>query len=272
MQGSAIWSPPTGTLGRIISEAAERVSELRGRGAALERSAAAAPQGPSFREALSRQTVGVIAEIKRKSPSKGWIKEGLSAVDQARAYADGGAAAISVLTEPKHFDGSIGDLDAVVGELDIPVLKKDFHIDPIQLLEARAHGATAALLIVRALDRKALVTMVEAAIQLKIETLVEVRDETELQRAIDAGARIIGVNTRDLETLVIDPTTVERLLSRIPAAIIAVAESGISTVDHVRHVGSLGADAVLVGSILSSSDDPESLVRRLASVARTPRA
>lgn len=272
MQGSGNWSPPTGTLGRILSEAAERVTELRRESARLERAAAdAARPGLSLKTALRQEMVGVIAEVKRRSPSKGWIAEGLSTVEQAHAYADGGAAAISVLTEPAHFDGSIDDLDAVVGDMDLPVLKKDFHIDPLQLAEARAHGATAALLIVRALAPRQLKVMIEAAIQLKLETLVEVRDDAELQRALDAGAEIIGINNRDLETLVIDPATSERLLPKIPGDVAAVAESGISSIADVRRVGALGADAVLVGSTLSASEDPEALVRDLGSVPRVQR-
>lgn len=272
MQGSANWSPPSGTLGRIVEEASARVAELRRDAARLERAAAdVGPPAKSFVTSLRLSTVAIIAEVKRRSPSKGWIAEGISTVDQAHAYADGGAAAISILTEPSHFDGSIEDLDSVVGDIDLPVLKKDFHIDPIQLTEARAHGATAALLIVRALDPRQLVTMIEAAAQLQLETLVEVRDETELQRAIDAGATVIGVNNRDLETLVIDPTTSDRLIPRIPSGIVVVAESGISSVDDVKRVAALGADAVLVGSSLSSSKDPEALVRQLASVPRGQR-
>jgi indole-3-glycerol phosphate synthase len=273
VQGSGNWSPPTGTLGRILSEAADRVTELRRDAARLERAAAdAARPALSLKTALRQEMVGILAEVKRRSPSKGWIAKGLSTVEQAHAYADGGAVAISVLTEPAHFDGSIEDLDAVVGDIDLPVLKKDFHIDPLQLVEARAHGATAALLIVRALDPRLLKEMIDAAGELQLETLVEIRDEVELQRALDAGAEIIGVNNRDLETLVIDPTTSERLLPKIPGGIVAVAESGISAIADVHRVAALGADAVLVGSSLSAADDPEALVRHLASVPRVQRA
>ena len=269
MQGSGIWSPPSGTLGQIIGEAATRVAELRRDQARIERTAAAAGHpAHSLRDALARNTVGLIAEVKRRSPSKGWINEGVSSVELAHAYADGGAAAISVLTEPAHFDGSIDDLDAVAGDVDLPVLRKDFHIDPIQLAEARAHGATAALLIVRAFSPGALERMMDAARAFRLETLVEIRDETELRRALDAGAQIIGINNRDLETLIIDPTTCDRLLPLIPGDIVAVVESGMSTMMDVKRVAALGADAVLVGSSLSSAEDPEALVRLLASVPR----
>ena len=273
MQGSGNWSPPTGTLGQILSEASGRITELRRDAARLERAAADAVRSDiSLMSALCQEMVGVIAEVKRRSPSKGWIAQGLSTVDQAHAYADGGAAAISVLTEPVHFDGSIEDLDSVVGDLDLPILKKDFHVDPIQLAEARAHGATAALLIVRALDPRRLELMIDAAVQLRLETLVEVRDEIELQRALDAGATMIGINNRDLETLVIDPTTSERLLPMIPDRIVSVAESGIASVADVQRAAALGANGVLVGSSLSSAQDPEAMVRQLGSVPQVPRA
>jgi indole-3-glycerol phosphate synthase len=273
VQGSGIWSPPSGTLGRIVQEAEARVEALRRSSSQLQEAArrAATPRR-RLADALRGSSVAVIAEVKRRSPSKGWIAAGLSAVDQARAYAGGGAAAISVLTEPAHFDGSVDDLDAVSEAVDVPVLKKDFHIDPIQLVEARAHGATAALLIARALGPGHLESMLEAAGWMALETIVEIRDEQELQRALDAGASIIGINNRNLETLVIDPATSERLLPLIPADRIAIAESGMSTVADVERVARLGADAVLVGSSLSSSADPAALVRELASVPRIARA
>jgi indole-3-glycerol phosphate synthase len=273
VQGSGIWSPPSGTLGRIVQEAEARVEALRRSSSQLQEAAkrAATPR-KRLAEALRGNSVAVIAEVKRRSPSKGWIAAGLSAVDQARSYASGGAAAISVLTEPLHFDGSVDDLDAVAAAVEVAVLKKDFHIDPIQLVEARAHGATAALLIARALGPGHLESMLEAAGWMALETIVEIRDEQELQRALDAGAPIIGINNRNLETLVIDPATSERLLPLIPADRIAIAESGMSTIADVERVARLGADAVLVGSSLSSSADPSALVRDLASVPRTARA
>jgi indole-3-glycerol phosphate synthase len=272
VQGSGNWSPPTGTLGRIVDEAKARVAELHRRAAQLEKAAdqAEAPRA-GFADALRGENVGVIAEVKRRSPSKGSINEGLSAVDQAHAYADGGAAAISVLTEPANFGGSVADLEAVSGDVDIPVLKKDFHIDPIQLLEARAHGASAALLIVRALAPGQLETMLQTAERLGVEALVEVRDQVELRRALDAGARIIGVNNRNLETLVIDQSTSDRILPLIPSSVVAIAESGMAAIEDIQRVAALGADAVLVGSSLSSSSDPESAVRHFASVPRVGR-
>jgi indole-3-glycerol phosphate synthase len=272
VQGSGTWNPPTGTLGRIVQETEARVARLRGIEAGITEAARSArrPQ-TTLASALRRTHVAVVAEVKRKSPSKGTINAGLSAVDQARAYARGGAAAISVLTEPNHFGGSLDDLAAVAAAVGIPALKKDFHIDPLQLLEARAHGATAALLIVRALAPERLGEMLATAGSLGLETIVEVRDENELRVALDLGATIIGINNRNLETLEIDPATSERLLPLVPASVIAIAESGMATRADVERVAILGADAVLVGSSLSASSEPGALVKELASVLRRPR-
>lgn len=272
MQGSGVWNPPTGTLGRIVSEAEERVASLRANEAALrERAMRAGPPTRKLQDFLRRRTVGVIAEVKRKSPSKGWINPEISAEGQARAYAAGGAAAISVLTEPSHFNGSVEDLEAVASTVAVPVLKKDFHIDPIQLVEAVAHGASAALLIVRALPPEQLRVMILEAKSWNLDTIVEIRDEAELRTALDAGADVVGINNRNLETLEIDPKTSERLLPQVPKWAVAIAESGMSRKEDVERVALLGADAVLVGSSLSASADPASLVQSLASVGRVGR-
>ena len=272
MQGSGIWSPPTGTLGRIVQETETRVEALRRIASGIiDAAKVSRPPKASLATALRRENVGVIAEVKRKSPSKGVINAAISAVDQARAYATGGAAAISVLTEPNHFNGSLDDLAAVAAAVGIPALKKDFHIDPIQLLEARAHGATAALLIVRALRPDRFTEMLSTATSIGLETIVEIRDEDELRLALECGAAIIGINNRDLETLVIDPATSERLLPLIPPSVIAVAESGMATRQDVERVAALGADAVLIGSTLSASSDPAAKVADFASVKRVSR-
>ncbi|HEY6218662.1 MAG TPA: indole-3-glycerol phosphate synthase TrpC [Gemmatimonadaceae bacterium] len=271
MQASGTWTPPTGTLGQILGETKARVDALRSGRNELERALAEAPPRPfSLAEALRRETVAVIAEVKRRSPSKGWIAEGLGAVEQAHAYADGGAAAISVLTEPAHFNGSIEDLRAVVEDVDLPVLRKDFHIDVLQLVEARLAGASAVLLIVRALG-PALKELHNAARELGLESLVEIRDREELEAALEVGAQIIGINNRNLETLAIDPMTSDRLLPLIPPGVIAVAESGLKTADDVARVARVGADAVLMGSTLSGADDPEAAVRAVSSVQRVAR-
>ena len=214
----------------------------------------------------------LITEVKRRSPSKGAIAPGLDAASQARAYVEGGAAAISVLTEPAHFSGSTDDLLVVRSTVGVPALKKDFHVRPIQLVEARALGASAALLIARALSPDRLREMVETARSLSLEVLIEVRDEGELDRALECGAKMIGVNNRDLESLLIDPATAERLIPRIPSNVMAIAESGMRTREDVERYAACGADAVLIGSSISGATDPVQATRALAAVPRRPRA
>jgi len=242
----------------------------------LEQAAANIAAPPRFAESLQRRDIAVIAEVKRRSPSKGWINPGISAGDQAAAYAAGGAAAISVLTEPDHFGGSVDDLLAVRAVVGLPVLKKDFHVDPIQLLEAKAIGASAALLIVRALPQDQLTELVRVAGDLHLEVLLEVRDAEELQRAVDAAAAngaatSIGVNNRNLETLVIDTGRAEELIAGIPARFVAIAESGVSARSDVERAAGARADAVLVGSAVSAAADPSAAVRGLTHVTRHPR-
>ena len=271
MQASFRWAPPTGTLGRIVAEARERAAALESRLHELAAKARDTEAGPSLAAALRTTSVAVIAEVKRRSPSKGVIAESLGAVDTAKAYQRGGAAAISVLTEPAHFGGHTDDLVAVRAALEIPALKKDFHVAPVQLVEARALGASAALLIVRALSPDELGQMMEAGRALGLELLVEIRDEIELDRALLAGATIIGVNNRDLETLKIDPSTSERIVPLIPADIIAIAESGISSRADVERYAACGTDAVLVGSSLSASSNPTDATHAIANVPRRTR-
>lgn len=221
--------------------------------------------------ALRKPNVAIIAEVKRRSPSKGLINAFVAADSQSRAYEFGGAAAISVLTEPRHFGGSIEDLRRAAAISAIPVLCKDFIVDDLQITEARAAGAAAVLLITRALSEPHLAALMYSAREWEMEALVEVRSEQELGRALAAGARLIGVNNRDLESLEIDPRTSEQLLPLIPPDRIAVAESGITTLDDVRRSADAGADAVLVGSSLSGSEDPASAVRALTGVTRIAR-
>ena len=193
----------------------------------------------------------------------------------ARQTADferGGAAAISVLTEPEFFGGSLDDLSAVLDAVSLPVLKKDFHIDDSQLEEARRAGASAVLLIARALSPAALPQMMRAARERRLETVVEVRSESELERALEAGAEIVGVNSRDLETLEVDERVPERLIPLVPPHIVAVWESGVRELDDVRRAADAGADAVLIGSALSKANDPAQMVRELSRVPRKPRA
>jgi indole-3-glycerol phosphate synthase len=271
VQASSVWTPPGGTLGGIVAEARQRADALRAQRDELTARARAVPAVPGFAAALRRSSVAVIAEVKRRSPSKGWIKADISAPDQAASYQAGGAAAISVLTEPAHFGGSLDDLRAVRSRVQIPALKKDFHVDTVQLLEAKAEGASAALLIARALSPDDLVRMSDFAREIALEVLVEIRDEEELRRAIGARAQVIGINNRNLETLVIDASTSERLLAAIPPSVIAVAESGVQSRADVERYAAAGADAVLVGSAISASGDPTAAVRDLASVPRVGR-
>ena len=237
----------------------------------LARRAQQAPKVVSLAAALRSDSVALIAEVKRRSPSKGAIAPGLDASTQARAYAQGGAAAISVLTEPDHFGGSEDDLVSVRSAVSVPALKKDFHVQPIQLVEARALGASAALLIMRALSPERFRELMDCGRALDLELLVEVRDEAELERAVEGGATMIGVNNRDLETLLIDGTTAERIVPKIPRSIVAVAESGIQSRDDVTRYAGFGADAVLVGSSISAAPDPVAATRALAGVPRRGR-
>ena len=272
MQASPPWTPPSGTLGEIVGEARERAARLEARRAELEHAASTVGTVAPLAPTLRRSDVAVIAEIKRRSPSKGWISPTLAAGEQARSYEAGGAAAISVLTEPRHFAGSVEDVQSIRESVAIPILKKDFHVAPIQLVEARAIGASAALLIARALKPSALREMMRVAAALKLEVLVEVRDERELDLALDTGTALLGINNRNLETLAIDAAMSERLLRHVPHSVIAIAESGVSGRADVERVARAGADAVLVGSSISAASDPVSAVRALVGVVRTDRA
>lgn len=271
MQASFQWKAPEGTLGTIVREAEARVAILERSRAELEALAEETLPGASLERALRTSSVALLAEVKRRSPSKGAIGESLDALAQARAYAEGGAAGLSILTEPAHFGGSVDDLRQVAETLALPVVKKDFHIAPIQLLEARALGASAALLIVRALAPAHLDALTAYGRALGLEMIVEVRDEAELRRAVAAGATMIGVNNRDLETLVIDPGTAERLIPLMPADVVAIAESGVGSRADVERYAACGADAVLVGSLLSSAADPAGAARALVGVPRRTR-
>lgn len=208
----------------------------------------------------------VIAEVKRRSPSKGELADIPDPADLARRYAAGGAAAISVLTEERRFGGSLDDLRAVRGAVDIPVLRKDFLVDPYQLLEARAAGADLALLIVAALDDDTLRRLHEEARELGLTVLVEVHDEAETERAVELGADLIGVNARDLRTLDVDDGTFARLAPLVPDDRVLVAESGITGPDDVRALVAAGAGVVLVGEALVRDGDPEGAVRAMTGV------
>jgi indole-3-glycerol phosphate synthase len=207
--------------------------------------------------------MNVIAECKRRSPSKGVLRREYDAVVIARGYESAGAAAISVLTEPTFFDGSLADLESVAGAVTVPVLRKDFIVSEYQLLEARAAGADAVLLIVAALSAEELCSLAARAEALGLDALVEVHDEGELQQAIDAGASIIGVNNRNLRTLHVDLHASEDLVARMPPGIVAVSESGLKTADDVIRLRRLGYSAFLIGERFMVTTDPGAELREL---------
>lgn len=262
----SVWTPPSGTLGELVAAAYARAAAQSADESMWQLRAEEAPPVPSFRAALRGSTVAVIAEIKRSSPSRGAINPALDAVKRARSYASAGAAAISVLTEPDRFGGACSDLSDVAGAVALPVLRKDFIVSSVQLYEARARGASAALLIVRALPSDALLELHDVGTRIGLDLLVEVRDEAELSAALDVGARVIGVNNRNLETLVIEHGTVERVVPLIPSDVVAVAESGMTSSEDVARAARAGADAVLIGSAVSAAPDPEAVVHSLTDI------
>lgn len=271
MQDSSRWAPPGGTLGQILEETRRRVASINTGATANGSARAERVRRVELAPALKRPQVAVIAELKRRSPSKGVLNELLSAADQAATFERAGAAAISILTEPAHFGGSLEDLTEAAGVTALPLLKKDFHVDAAQIREAAASAASAVLLIARALPPATLIAMIAEARTAGLEAVVEIRTERELETALRGGAAIVGVNSRDLETLQVDETVPERLIPKIPADVVAIWESGVRTEADVRRAAECGADAVLVGSALSSAADPELLLRSLTTVSRRGR-
>lgn len=265
------WVVPAGLLGELTAQSAVRARESAHAREELEAIVAGLGPALSFRAALGGAHVSVIAELKRSSPSKGAIAPALDAATRARAYAEGGAAALSVLTEPTRFGGSLADLRAAAAATTIPLLRKDFITDAIQLLEARAYGASAVLLIARALKPRDLKSLAHHARALGLDSLIEVRDEFELADALEVDDAVIGVNNRNLETLAVDPAVGARLIPLVPSTRVAVYESGVSARADVDVAASFGSDAVLVGSVLSSAADGAGAVRSLAGVLRTSR-
>jgi indole-3-glycerol phosphate synthase len=229
------------------------------------------PAAPSFAEALRGDRLAVIAELKRRSPSKGALDDSLNAASRTRLYSDAGAAALSILTEPARFGGSLSDLRDARAAVTVPLLRKDFITDAIQLFEARAYGASAVLLIARALAPTKLRELATQARALGLTPLIEIRDEFELGEAVAVADAVIGVNNRNLETLEIDQGVGARLVPLVPANRMAVYESGISSREDAERAAALGADAVLVGSALSVAADPAALLGRLTSPRRRPR-
>ena len=210
---------------------------------------------------LRANTFSVIAEVKRSSPSKGHLSDITSPEALAEQYAQGGASVVSVLTEARRFNGTLADLDIVKATIDIPVLRKDFLVTDYQVLESRAHGADVVLLIVAGLDQTQLRDFNDIATDLGMSVLVEVHDEAELERAMDIGPKLVGVNARNLKTLDVDLAVCQRIIPQIPADVVAVAESGIASVNDVKNLALAGADAILVGEALVTGGDPVETVQ-----------
>jgi indole-3-glycerol phosphate synthase len=250
---------------QLISVAREGVEERRGQvpQADLESRLSARGEDRPFSEALVRPGLSLISEFKRRSPSAGEISVSATVPEQVGAYERGGAAALSVLTDERHFGGSLEDLRAARAACDLPILRKDFIVDPYQLYEAAVHGADAVLLIVRALDDRELRAMYEEARELDLDCLVEVHDAEELQRALELDADVIGINNRNLDTGAVDVSTTYELMPDVPAGKTAVAESGISSRAELEELERVGVDAVLIGGALMSAADPEAKTREL---------
>jgi len=240
--------------------------------AVLRERAARTPAPRDVAALLRAPGVAVIAELKRRSPSRGPLAEIPDPAQLAREYAAGGAACVSVLTEGRRFEGRLEDLSEVRAAVQIPVLRKDFVVTPYQVWESRAHGADMVLLIVAALDQPRLCGLLDKVHQLGMTALIEVHDENEVARALAAGARVVGVNARDLTTLEVDTATFARLAPRIPAALVRIAESGVTGPADVAAYGHAGADAVLVGEALVTRGDPRTAVADLVTAGAHPAA
>jgi indole-3-glycerol phosphate synthase len=261
----------TDLLGTIVA-ATRRIVEVREQRESLSslRDRAHRPPGGTrsgggrFLSAIDRRDrLNVIAECKRRSPSRGVLRADYDPVSIARGYADAGAAAISVLTEPTFFDGSLEHLRAVRAAVEIPVLRKDFVVSEYQILEARVAGADAILLIVAALDRRDLISLAACAAAVGLDALVEVHDVEELTIAIDAGARIIGVNNRNLRTLEVDVKASESIIAQMPRDVVAISESGLRTPGDLARLRQRGYHAFLVGERLMTMPDPGGALKEL---------
>ena len=249
-----------GMLDEILGATEPRARSAAARADDLRDAMSRAPVVRDFSRTLAAPGLSVIAEVKRRSPSAGDLAVALDPSDQARRYAAGGAAAISVLTEPHYFGGSLEDLATVRGATDLPVLRKDFMLNEAQIWESRAAGADAVLLIAAVLDDR-LPVMLEAVAAASMTALVEVHDEAEAERAVAAGASVVGVNNRDLGSFVTDLAVAERLSGRLANVAVRVAESGVRTVADAARMAAAGYDAVLVGEALVRSEDPARLIR-----------
>lgn len=264
-----------GMLSDILADKSDEVARLQepARRAEIEVALGAAPPTRDFAGAVRRTDgrLAVIAEIKRRSPSKGPLAPDLDPAALAVRYEAGGAVALSVLTDERWFGGTSADLLAARVATSLPVLRKDFIVDALQVSESRALGADAVLLIAAALESSLLADLHEQATGLGLAVLVEVHDEAELDRALTAGAGIVGVNSRDLQTFAEDLSTAERLVKHLPPDVIGVAESAVRSDADALRMASAGFDAVLVGEVLVRSEDPESQVRALGAARVSPR-
>ncbi len=238
----------------------------------LKDRAAVVPAALDGAAALRGPGVAVIAEVKRSSPSKGALAAIADPAALAADYEAGGASVISVLTEQRRFGGSLDDLDAVRARVEVPLLRKDFVVSSYQLWEGRAHGADLSLLIVAALEQEALISLVERSESLGMTPLVEVHDEAELERALAAGAKVVGVNARDLKTLEVDRTVFARLAPLIPDGVVKVAESGVRGPHDLLAYAASGADAVLVGEGVVTGGNPRQAVAELVTAGNHPSA
>ena len=265
-------NPRRASLNAILAVTRRRVDALKERAGELARAAQTGPPIRPFPGAPG-PTVGVIAEVKRRSPSQGAIREDLNPIEHARAYVRGGAVAVSVLTDEAHFGGSIDDLRSVAAAVTAPVLRKDFVISDVQIHEARAAGASAVLLIARIVQARQLKGLADMVRSLHMTPLIEVHAEDELDAALAAGhgGFVLGVNARDLDTFTVDPAAAAKVIRRIPADVPVVAESGIESRADVERLAAAGSDFVLVGTSVARQKDPEQAVRALVGVKRQPR-
>ena len=256
---------------QAIVAGARHSAEARMRDVPMSRmeqlAADAQPRGAAFHESLRTDGVRIIAECKRRSPSRGVLREHYVPAEIAAGYAQAGAAGISVLTEPSFFDGSLDHLRAVRASMATPVLRKDFIVNTYQIAEARACGADAVLLIVAALTDEALAQLSTYAADLELMSLVEVHTAEELSRAISAGAQVIGINSRSLRTLDVDTSLFERIVESIPDECVAIAESGIRAPEDVRRLRSVGFDAFLIGERFMTDPDPGALLAAFMAAA-----
>jgi indole-3-glycerol phosphate synthase len=245
-------------LDDIIANKRQELTAVRAARSLAEVKAAAAGAAPTrgFQAALTAPGLSVIAEVKRKSPAKDVLNASVDPVEQASIYARAGARAVSVLTDQRYFDGSNADLEAIRPRVDLPLLRKDFTIDEYHVYEARAIGADALLLIVRGLSQAQLIDYQALGQELGLDVLVEVHNEGELERAVEAKAAIIGINNRDLGTMTVDVATTARLRPLVPSGVTLVSESGMRGAEEIHTVVSAGVDAILVGEALMAAGDP----------------